>query len=1487
LIASWSLVVPGRADIPPAIFPAESRPTTSRLADARKLLSEKKWAEAVDELQAILDRSGSDLVTVSPRYSIPARRQCHLLIAALPPEELKAYRARMEPQARKWLDEGRSNRDVRLLRRVVDEAFCTRSGEAALDTLGDLAFERGDYDEAEFWWRHLAPGLGVNPDAIDRKTELLFPDPQAALPRIQAKQTLARIFGDPRRDHTDLLKEYRDTNGAAEGTLAGRKGKYADLLRDIARQAKTDTPTPAIWSTYGGDATRGLVLPSPPRFLDKLERLCRLGPTWRFALAPKPKGDDGPPAGQAVTPSVVSRSLPFHPLIVGDYAVIADARSVTAFDLRTGAPHVWFDVSEIAKSATFAKPDLRLPLPRELLDLRYTMTLADDCLYVRLGAQSICHADDVGKNDPERAAKEAARDESVASILACIDLKAGPKDSPLRWFALPVVQPGRPRDAQKGAIFEGAPMVHHGNLYIATTYFENDRTATAIACYPCDGGGQARSPSDRTSSTLSGLRWIQPVCETQELRGRDKRTRHHLVTAAGPYVIYCSHSGAIVALDALTGKPAWAVRYPSHSERENTLQPVLRDLSPPLYADSRLYVAPADYDHLLCLDPVTGQTIWDRDRVEATHLLGVGQGRLIFTTIHGLRAVGAADGSDSTGWQLPDGGGERAPAGRGLLIGDMVLWPTANGIVVCSQRDGTLDYRPTLGSQVPSGNLAYGNGCLAVADRTTLSVFVPDGMVIGERKKQARLRPEDPAAWLGLARAQADLGQIEGAQESLQKAPSLLRARDDRRLSDDIERETLDMLLTHAGRAADKQDWAAAAKIVSEATSADQSPQSRLAALVRAAEWWEVAGQPARAVAVWQDILVADELRGQPAVRFSRRQLTAAALAAERIDELKTKHGAQVYQVVERQFHDLCEKAVANRSAQELDHLVSRFPNADGLHPALLELAKLQDKAGHSGAAAQAWRRSIANRHEALIPALIGLARAYEEEKCWDAARSTWRRLERTCGGKVVMELDPNTTVREWVTAHLATLPDQAAGAEPTNLALPLARHWQIKLEADEHFLPIAEFDALLVTGRPSLFTARAPGTGKPLWHRRLSFSPQWAARHLDTVVAAGPQGAACLRQEDGGIIWEVAAPTLFAGRPPETMASFQLSNGRFFFVAGQGWLFALDAETGRVMWSHSAPGAGLGLPSPSGRFNPAIRALGNSVLVQPTPSRTTMLDAANGRLLRSLTFTAGSWWQRPLVRDDYAFCLAPNAHTIIQVGSTTGITQWEHSLTEATTLTGESPRLVGGKNAVLCLLPTNLGDQLLRLDPATGHHLWKQPVLLAGRSRPVEPAGWALDDEAVYFEQDGHLYARALADGKLLWDKALVGPKAPYRTVRLRDYLLTYPANTRSTRIQFRLLWGSVQWERSAGPDEGPDFGFPLLCSDPKTGQVIERMNLSSGQPHSGIHVRSATRFTMQPRIDIGPVATGEDQPVVQVSPRGVVVAVGDQLYSLKPSGK
>ncbi|MFO0843134.1 MAG: PQQ-binding-like beta-propeller repeat protein [Gemmataceae bacterium] len=341
------------------------------------------------------------------------------------------------------------------------------------------------------------------------------------------------------------------------------------------------------------------------------------------------------------------------------------------------------------------------------------------------------------------------------SQLVCLSLTPGPGGQRLRWSVR-----GFDVGRKEYAIFEGAPLVHDGRVWIAATRFEGDRVVTAVHCYPAH-------PEDTTAPLL----WRTEVCETRELLpdssgadvDRKQRRRHHLLTLAGSKVVYCSHSGAVVALDARTGRRAWAVRYPRRDVREPDDNPSLRDLLPPLYAEGRLYVAPSDSDRLMCLDPNTGATIWDRDRLDVVHLVGVGHGRLIFTTWRnpamgrldagGLRAVMADTGDDAGGWALPDDGGGLVPFGRPVLVGDLVLWPTARrpyGVFAVRQEDGQQPDNPALLHRIPSGNLVWSNGCLLVANGYALTAFVPpDWLAEGEEPRMGRrVEPPPRPRWL-------------------------------------------------------------------------------------------------------------------------------------------------------------------------------------------------------------------------------------------------------------------------------------------------------------------------------------------------------------------------------------------------------------------------------------------------------------------------------------------------------------------------------------------------------------------------------------------------------------------------------------------------------------------------------------------------------------------------------------------------------------------
>ena len=1339
------LWVPARADEAPspAVFPAESKPTAGRIDEIRKLLAAHKWADAVEQIQSVLTASGDDLVPLDPNRSVACRRLCQSLLASLPPDALRSYRDGADGQARKWLDQATATRDARLLRRVVDEAFCSRPGEKALDLLGDLAFERGDFAEAESWWGRLIPPAVVKGDPPPAFA-LFYPDPQTDPARTRAKVLLARLFRGA-YGWADDLQAYRKTYGTAEGALAGKNGRYADILQQVADERDSDPPAPTTdWPTFGGDASRGRTAVAPPRLLERLGALCRSVNEHQFGLKDRQEWDEEPPPAKAVGPILLNRSMAFEPVVVDGKAIVADARYVTAYDLRTGAVEKWYDAAKV----NGVHPDLNLPAPP---DLRYSPTVAGDRVFVRLGTQSVRDAPTTDR--PKDGEKPAPTDE--ASLLVCLSLRPAADGGRELWS----IRAGASENLDKDkayTVFEGSPLVHDDLLYVASTRFLNGRAVTRVQCYPADAAGEPRE------------RWRQDVCETHEFAERDRRYRQHLLTMTGPYVVYCSHSGAIAALDALTGKPAWAVRYPSRGDKTADGEPSPRDLAPCLFADGRLYVAPADYDRLLCLDAATGETLWQRGPLEVVHLLGVGEGRLIFTTPTGLRAVGADDGVDA--WALPDGGGALAPAGRGLLIGDLVLWPTASKgpgsftVYAVRQRDGSQPDDPSLLSHIPAGNLVYADGCLLCADRRTLTIFTPPSMRLEEKEGQSRAEPESPSAALELARSEADAGLTGRALESYARAERLgvgLSAVKRKRLGETVRREKHALLLDAGRRAETAKRWDEADGLFKQASIAEFADPSRLQALLETAALWKSAGRDDRAAVARQTILDA--------------------------------------------------KGLADLTVMD----------------------------------------------EAGTPRRPG----------------------------------------DFVAAHTADPPKRHdAATEPAPCPPPYFRVWQAALDPGETVLAVA--DDVLSCGsyqpeaqaRDSVQTSlalRVSDTGKVRWRTPLPFAPAWADRTGGVIVTAGAGGAAGLRADDGRVAWEYAAPpasptfptpagTVLAptGRP-DPFGNFHLLGGRLLFAQGQRRLFALDVESGRVLWTRWAPGARLRQPPPDGRFFHVCPVSADLLLVQTSGGRRWLLDAATGNLLHDDP-TAGEPWPRtPVLLPDGGVCITTDARTVVRIDPASGRDVWTYTLPGVTTRTGEAPRLAVGPDALMLAWATNIGWRLRRLDPAKGTPFWNEPPLVNVGELDVD--GWSVDADAFYGVQDRVLFARSLKDGAVLWERPLAGPAGRWRTRRVGDALFAYPAATAGVRFQFRWLAGALQWEGWLPPRDESGREYPVVCCDPRTGRLVQRLNFPV-DPQAFVHLDPDGGGAL-PAIA---VETVEWRPRIYVSAHGLVVAAADGAWGL-----
>jgi outer membrane protein assembly factor BamB len=1459
-LAAWFWVSLACAEPPIVVVPGESRATALRLDEARKHLADRKWADALEELQSLLDSGGNDLVAVDAGRSVRARWLIHAEIAALPPEARRLYRSRVDRQAARWLEQAAASHDTRLLQKIVEDAFCSTPAEKALDLLGDLAFERGRFEEALAWWQRLVPAEPV-PAAAVAPGECVYPDLQTSPARIRAKQLLARLFAHGQSlEWDDDLKRYRAANGTASGSLAGSTGRYADILAEIARQGDEGLRDPD-WSSFGGDGSRSLVPPAGDA-LEELGKLMQEGPACRISLNPRDRVAAPPDPGKPLSPSALNRAMVFHPVITRTHVVVANGGRITAVDLRTRRSRIWYDAGRFE--------DVQPPKFGEPAGVRWTLTTSAGRLYARLGVRGIHPVERADAGVGGRPA------EPLRTLLRSLQMPAADsldEGATPRWL-LRLTGGAATREP---AFFEGTPLAFRNQVFVAVSRFVGQRLVTSIHCY--------------TDEAEPAHRWRCDVCETAETRPDEPRFQHHLLTQAGNLLVYCSHTGAIVAVDALTGQPAWAVRYPRHEEEpdDEILEPVptkgqiarARDLAPCLFADARLYAAPADSDRLLCLDPASGRTLWERERLHVVHLLGVGQGRLIFTTTSGLRAVGAADGTDAAGWMLPDTG-RLPPMGRGLLLGDLVLWPTvrwraggAPGFMVYAirQADGRPAADPTFLHRLPAGNLAYAHGCLAVADRDSLSIFVPPRMLLEERRRAVDEQPDGPAAWLGLGRAEADAHHPAAAAAAFRRAEKLTASGDGlatRRLLE-AARRGLQAALLAEGRAALSSDAADRIALAEgafrAAVAVDTAPPGKLHALLQAATLWKDEQEAARAEACWEEVFRSASLRDLPLCEKGL-PVKAGTIAAEAARKLARTAGNAFLEATNAQARALWEAAPPKARSEAAQRLVQEFPHAPFTLQVLRELTREPARLKHPGMAAWAWRQleSLDALRNQDGPLEAALARCLEQEGLPEAAELQWRLLAA---------LHPGTADEE----AIYRLQEQIAQPAPS---FPWRRAWHAALGPEETFLPGCDPEdcpSVVFTAAGRTVAARRLASGAVAWRQELRITPTWASLWSDMAVVAGADGVVGLRLEDGMPVWDFPLPVqgLRQGGTgvtldpeyPERLGGFQLPSSTLFFFQGQRRLFAVDTKSGKCRWARWAPGAALSHDPEDGHFHPLYHAGPREVLLQTSAKKWWLLNAATGEIVREGPASPQPWPLAPIVLDGPTLCFVPAPREVRALDPVTGLDRWTHHTSGRTLASGEPCHLIGDGEELLVVTPWNTGYYLNRLDPATGRPQWKRSCFLS--LRDLNRQGWAVDREAIYQAQEGVLAARSLEDGHLLWERPLP-PGSGWALRRIGERLVAHPTVVSRTYFRFPSLGAAVQY---LGAELSPALTeFPVLVCDPRTGDLMERLNFPP--PRS-------VRWTVEPFA--GRSAPGEQRlprAVLYTGPGKCLVALGSGLWGL-----
>ncbi len=740
------LLIPRDSASQPKERPAD-HPTATQLTEGAEKAAAGKWLDAIEQFQRVMDTAGDELTPVGPRRQLPARWVAQDHISRLPPAGLKLYRQRVDGQAATRVAEAKKAPTTAELHKVLAEMFNSAAAEEAILELARRAFAAGHLDEAAHFWKMLLPGA---PD----DGQLHFPQPQTPAAAVTARLILVHLYQGDRDDAATALDALKKDHPDAGGLLAGKAAKYADTLTEFLNRPDSALPPPAPepgWNTFAGQAGRdGNTHAALPYFWPD-------EPAWKIPL-PSPKRVR---FGESPSNPFHRNALAFHPVIAGPEALIADAKRVWSVDRLTGRP------TEVYASATGGDTAVST-----LRDVRHTLTVHRGHVYARLGADGL---------------QSPLGEDAVTpkSELVCLGPRAA--DTPARKVLWRLQPPGI---AESTTIWEGCPVVTDGRVYAMFWRQARGETVAGVACYqPGDG------------AELPLLLWQRIVGKSGGEPNGDVRHRHELLTLAGANILVAPQAGSVTALDGRTGQPAWEFRYES---ADRATLPRYRDLCPPVASGGKVFLAPADRDHLFCVDAFTGRLIWDRDGVEVQHLLGVARGRLIATfggQLKGLRGLSVRTGADTgpDGWTLHDQAGE-ITFGRGLVSDDAVVWPTRHGLAFVSPEDGRPLRQPIPGS---FGNLTFADGLLLVATGTELWGYLADGKAVSKKADVENL-PPDAMVWTAEGRPirAAQVRRAEGPQPAAEAeplipatdVPAVLEAPLDRKLVSTVNDPTLRLL---------------------------------------------------------------------------------------------------------------------------------------------------------------------------------------------------------------------------------------------------------------------------------------------------------------------------------------------------------------------------------------------------------------------------------------------------------------------------------------------------------------------------------------------------------------------------------------------------------------------------------------------------------------------------------------------------------------------
>lgn len=736
------------------------------LDHVNELLRGQQWEEAVESLRRVMEDRGDRLIRVAlaPEWEslgfatfVRLSEYCQAQLASWhvrAPEALAAYRRRVDSVATQWYAEAVAERSEAKLRRVVDELMLSSDGDQALLRLGEMALERGNYTAARDYWERISAGLRVPVAAArllncpagcswwlalrGRSWEEMwpqlaqaaqaaqvgeptswgaYPDSDIPLADVRARLVLVSILEGSRERAALELKLLDRLHPDARGRLAGREGRYGDLLSELLAESAAwpAVSVPAGWTTLGGSPERTKVAASA---VDVAYRV-----VWEAALPVVAADGDRIGLGRSRVAERADGLLSYHVVVWDGVVVICQPGRVRAVRLADGraafpGPGGTQSVTRFETGSVFhwsegvfdGVPDraAHVGVPR------YSVTVDRGRVFCRMGAAWT------------GTGTSAVRRPEHRSFLIGIDLAT-------QKMLFDRIAPG-----EEGWEFEGAPLADAGRLYASLRRRDASSVRAKVVCYAMETGR---------------LLWETNVVRAESHAGVLCEVSNSALAMSDDLLFYATNLGAAAALRADDGRVQWLCRYRrsglSGSDPDENDRHCFRDMTPCLVHRGLAIVAAADCARVFAVEAGSGRVAWTSAvdvAVDAVHLLGVAQDRLLASGDY-VYWMDVWSGDLVGQFPAPRGAsrGYAGPVprgyGRGVLAGGCVYWPTRDRIFVFDQRVPGHARQPIelapLGAS--GGNLVVDSGVLLIAS--------PDRLVaLNERGwPPADLTDQEPA----------------------------------------------------------------------------------------------------------------------------------------------------------------------------------------------------------------------------------------------------------------------------------------------------------------------------------------------------------------------------------------------------------------------------------------------------------------------------------------------------------------------------------------------------------------------------------------------------------------------------------------------------------------------------------------------------------------------------------------------------------------------